>query len=284
MSKSQAPAVGTGAVTTLPGVLNRPAATLTAVQAVQHIRACVAITRTLVELARAQIAEAAWIVRREHPERAAFERFVSEQGIGDAMSPGQAWREAEAWDVMRRQRPLRELAHNHHDEAVRLALEFVDGGGDTGALDEDDRRITEILSQPKRKRTELLREMARAQRAAPEGRHPGDLEQIRTLTEERDAALEEIARIGHASNVVRTTDAPTGHVRELHRELSELLGKVTDITTGYEAFMELAGPPGERSSALESAANAVARLADDLIEQAERILGATSGDTDDETD
>ena len=273
MSKSQAPAAGTG-ITTLPGVLNRPAATLTAVQAVQHIRACVAITRTLVELARAQIAEAAWIVRREHPERVAFERFVTEQGIGDAMSPGQAWREAEAWDVMRRQRPLRELAHNHHDEAVRLALEFVDGGGDTGALDEDDRRITEILSQPKRKRTELLREMVRAQRAAPEGRNPADVEQIRTLTEERDAAVRELA---HKGGVVPMADTPAGRVQSLYGELVDIHTRMADIAVRYEAALEGQPRPGAEPRPLAAAVSNMTGLADRLTEQAERITAASFG-------
>lgn len=173
--------------TRVTAMLDRPVATLTAIQAVQHIRACVAFSRALFSAIEAQIMEAAWVVRRDYPDRADFESFVEGQGLGDAMSPAQAWRHAETWDVIRRQRPLRDLAQDRAGEAMRLVCEYRDAGGDGGALDDDDRRILDALSQPRSKRGALLREMARSQREAHDGRHPDDVARIRELEAERVA-------------------------------------------------------------------------------------------------
>ena len=261
----------------IPGVLDRPVATLSAIQAAQHIRVVVAFTRTIAEIAEAQIMEAAWIVRRDYPERGGFDRFVAEQGLDETMSPDRVWRYAETWDAVRASRPLRELAQRRPGEAISLIAEYRDAGGDTEALDAADLHVQQALSLPKRKRASLFREMARSHLAASAGRNPADVEQIRTLSEERDAALQELER---NRKVVATIDAPAGHVRMLHRELLELLGKMTDCVGSFEAFTEHLSVPGERSRALESAMNAMLGVGDNLAELGERISEAAMGETD----
>ena len=258
----------------MQGVLDRPVATLNAVQAVQHIRACVAFSRAIFSAVEAQIMEAAWIVRRGHPERADFERFVLEQGVDDAMSPHRAWRYAETWDVIRRQRSLRELAHDRPHEAMSLVCEYRDAGGETDALDDDDRHVQYVLSQPKRRRVELLREMARARRASNEGRSPADVEQIRTLTEERDAAVRELA---HKGGVVPMADTPPGRVQSLYGELADIHTRMADIAVRYEAALEGQPRSGAEPRPLAAAVSNMTGLADRLIEQAERITAASFG-------
>ena len=257
----------------IPGVRDRPVATLSAIQAAQHIRVVVAFTRTIAEMAEAQIMEAAWIVRRDYPERGGFDRFVAEQ-LGETMSPDRVWRYAETWDAVRASRPLRELAQRRPGEAVSLIAEYRDAGGDTEALDAADRHVQQALSQPKRTRARLFREMARSHLAASAGRNPADVEQIRTLSEERDAALQELER---NRKVVATADTPAGHVYALHRELLELLGKVTDCVGGFEAFTE---HMPRRSRALDNAMSAMLGLGDNLTELGERISEAAMVETD----
>ena len=260
----------------IPGVLDRPVATLSAIQAAQHIRVVVAFTRTIAEMAEAQIMEAAWIVRRDYPERGGFDRFVAEQ-LGETMSPDRVWRYAETWGAIRASRPLRELAQRRPGEAISLIAEYRDAGGDTEALDAADRHVQQALSKPKRTRARLFREMARSHLAASAGRNPADVEQIRTLSEERDAALQELER---NRKVVATVDAPAGHVRMLHREVLELLGKMTDCVGSFEAFTEHLPVPGERSIALDSAMDAMLGVSDNVAELGERISEAAMGETD----
>ena len=159
--------------------------TLTAVQAAQRIRAWSDVLHTLSAVAEAQVMAAAWAIRREHPDRAAFDAFAARH-LGGAMDPGRAWTLAETWDAARRNRGLRALAARRPDDAAALVREYADASA--GHLDEDDRAVAEILGAAPRKRRAALRELRAAARAAEGNRHPGDLRRIRELEAERDAA------------------------------------------------------------------------------------------------
>lgn len=258
----------------LAGGLGPPVASLSAVQAVQRIVALHGIARAVCATIHGEVLEAAWVIRRAYPERAAFERFVTGCGLAEVMPPSRAWLAAETWEVARRQRALRELVADRPNEAIRFVAEFV-AEAPRDKLETDDPRVAEILALPGRKRTPEIRRLVALERSVGEGRHPADVEQIRTLSAERDAALEEIER---RRTVIDVTDTPVGHVRMLHREAQELADRLTDIGARFEAFMAR-HPPAECSGALELAAHGMARLGGDIAELGERIGAAAFGET-----
>ena len=264
----------------LPGALDRPVSSLTAPQAVQRIHTWHTVLRTLSATAEREIMEAAWIIRREYPERGDFVRFVDEQGLTVSISADRVWIAAETWEVARRQRSLREMTATRPEDAMQFVADIAAAAGDAGlkALDDEDRDVIGLLAQPARKRRAAIRTLIESQRAVADGRHPADVEHIRTLTAERDEALAEAER---TRTVVPMADTSVGHVMMLHREASELLGKLTEVAAGFEAFMEGEPPPGERSTALENAVAGMTRLADDVSELGERISAAAFGETTD---
>ena len=186
----------------LPEMLDRPIASLTAVQAVQRIRVCVNFARSVAEVIEMQIREAAWIVRNSHPERGDFERFVAEQGIGDTMTPARAWRYAGEWELLRARRPLRELAHDRPRTAIGLLTAYSDAR-DEVEMDEIDAEIQGALGESsKRKRDAAFREICARARAAGGGRDPADVERIAEMEAQLAAAEPTGAAAVHPAGLV----------------------------------------------------------------------------------
>ena len=217
-----------------PALLDLPIASLTAVQAVQHIRACVAFARTVAAAAEVQIREAAWIVRRDYPDYEAFAEFVGAHGLGDTMDAARAWRYAEEWDVARRNRSLRELAAESPREAVALMGEYS-AARDGDAVDELDRCVVDVLSKPKRTRMRLLREMARAQRATEAQRHPDDVARIEALEAEQRESGAVVTH--HPATLV-------GEIVAAERQLADIADRLAE----WEAARGNAALPGSHAN------------------------------------
>ena len=257
--------------------LGAPVATLTALQAAHRIIALHDVACAVFTAVHRQVMQAAWVIRHEHPEREGFDRFCAAHGLDNVMPSERVWLAAETWEVMRRQRGVRELAERRPDEAIQFVAEFVSRGAaqKLERLGENHPRVVEICALPAKERTSEIHRLIGIEQAVSEGRHPADVEQIRTLAEERDAALQELER---RREVLSPNDTPAGHVRMLHREASELLGNLSDLAGTFEALLERA--PTVRSKALEGAVHAMTLLGDDIVDLGERIGAAALGETD----
>ena len=266
----------------MPQVPEPPVASLNAIQAAHRIIAWHGVAKAIFTMIHGEIMQAAWIIRREHPEREDFDRFVAAHGLTDVMSPDRAWLAAETWEVARSQRSLLAVVTERPEEAMRFVWEFVSAGAERGLqrLEQDDPRIVGVLALPPRKRNSEIQRLVALGEAASEGRHPADVEQIRTLTEERDAAIEELERNRKPGPL---DDEPAAYAFELHQELQELCTKLTATANEVEVHLDIWGSDWE-SAAMENNVRCIARSADMLIEQAERILGAASDETGEATD
>ena len=133
----------------------------TAIGAAHLIHAWHTTVREVAPVAHAQIMESWWVIRQEHPERPAFDAFLHAQGLDRFSDVDQAWLMADTWDVARRQRSLRDLAADHPSDAVSSVWEFVQAGRkeDLAKLNENNRKVAEILSLPPRKRTAAIHDL-----------------------------------------------------------------------------------------------------------------------------
>lgn len=159
----------------------------TAEAAVGRIRAWRESLESIFALAEAEVMEACYVIRREHPDQRAFAAYVGERLAG-VITPARAWQYADVWEVGRRHRPVRELALQEPRKAVNFVREFIEAMGEqqlSVPLDEADVEIAELLTSPPRKFRARLREMVAA-RQAPRDHHPDDLRRIGELEAERD--------------------------------------------------------------------------------------------------
>ena len=254
----------------LAGGLGPPVASLDAVQAVQRIVALHGIARMVCTTIHGEVLEAAWVIRRAHPEREDFDRFVAAHGLTDVMRPERAWLAAETWEAARRQRALRDLVASRPDEAIQFVAEFVAAGSTTtrlADLDDDDRRVVELVSQPPRRRAREIRRLIELDTAASEGRHPADVERIRTLESERDAAVER----AQASGAVTELGAhPERQVRAAVESLREAESRLAEVAEGLVGAWDAArAGAGLRQRVL--------RMADMAEGSLERIVEAVDG-------
>ena len=110
--------------------------------------------------------EALYMIRQEMPDSATFNAFVTEH---TALKPSEARRMVLAWDVARRSRELRELAHRRPHEVMNLVRGFIDAGANVEelrAFGDSERVVTEILSLPPRKRNARIRQLVGAKGSA----------------------------------------------------------------------------------------------------------------------
>ena len=272
MNDDSAPGAAPSPAVLASGTLGPPVASLDAIGAAHRIVAWHRTAKMLFSMIHAEIMEAAWIIRREYPERSQFLLFARARGLAEVMAPEQIWLAAETWEVQRSQRALRDLVSERPAEAMAFVHAFVAEGGEREieALEDDDRRVAEILGSPPRKRHSAIQHLIASERAADGGRSPADVEQIRTLTEERDEAL------GRLEARNRATPAET--VNDLVVELVDVHALLADIAGRYEAVVgeAMAGA----GAALESAMLDVATTADRIISQGERIAAAAMGGPD----
>ena len=219
----------------------------TALDAVSRIRIWRSVLQSLSGLAEAQIMEACWVVRREHPSRARCVAWLQERA--PELDADRCWSMALAWDAARRHRPLRDLAATRGGEAARLVRSLVDAGAPAETdeeLDDVGREVVDIMSSPASRRTARLREMVEHYRASRDGR---DWRAARDrAVAERDALAAELAD-RRARPAARLADA-AAELEDEERELAALRRRIE-----------------------ESAAAAGGALRDRLILAADRAIG-----------
>lgn len=184
---------------TMPQVLGPPVASLNAVQAAHRIIAWHGVAKAIFTMIHAEIMQAAWIIRREHPEREDFDRFAEAHGLTDVMSPDRAWLAAETWEVARDQRSLLAVVTERPEEAMRFVWEFVSAGAERQLkrLEKDDSRIAGVLALPPRKRNSEIQRLIELEQAVSDGRHPDDVRRIDELEAERAAGPGTAAALEH---------------------------------------------------------------------------------------
>ncbi len=164
-------------------------------------------------------------IRREHPDREDFTRWCAGR-LGGVLSPADAWRRAETWEVARHHRPIRELTLTQPRKAIALVAEFAqaaDGEQIDLPLDADDQQITDILASPPKVRRERLRALAAAGRAARKQRHPDDVARIAEL--ERESAAAETSAAKRKAALVAELAAHERGLAETAGRLGELVAQ-----------------------------------------------------------
>ena len=143
-----------------------------AVQAAQRIRAWHDTMRTLSAIARTQIMESCWAIRRARPDRAAFDAFVVEQVTEEVLTADRAWLLAETWEEARHARPLRALASHRPDDAVAFVNDFVETACTERlkTLHEDEREYVALLALPSKQRRAKLRALREIREPLPDAR------------------------------------------------------------------------------------------------------------------
>ncbi len=134
----------------------------TAVEAAARIRVWRDLLRQVGAVAEAQVMAACWAIRREHPDRGAFDVFIASH-LADVFAPDRAWLMAGTWDVARSSRPLRELTLTAPADAMAFVRDFVAAVPDgVDSLDEIDREVVALEAAPPRARQRKLRELVAA--------------------------------------------------------------------------------------------------------------------------
>ena len=185
-------------------------ATLTALEAVEHIRRWTQALEKVSTLAEVQRMGAAWAIQREYPEREAFAAFAGPRLAGMYTSE-QLWLMAENWGMSRSSPRLRELTRAHPGEALEVTRTLVEAGAQErlARLDQSDRALLEVLDGPPREMSARLRKLL-------DRRHPEDVKRIETLTEERDAARAALADADQVHGL------PTATINEVITDLQRL--------------------------------------------------------------
>ncbi len=234
---------------------------MTALQAMQRIKAWHATIRQLMAVAEAQVMEALWVIRREHPGQARFAEFLASQD--SPVAPDKAWLMAQTWDAARRNRGLRELTRAAPDQALELVREFIEAGNaeQLHDLDEDDAQVAALLSAPPRARRTRLRELIKAGQAAREGRNPDDIARIERLEAEREARQ---AAAG-ADGVTDLDAHPRTRLRKAIAELREAESRIAHLADDLESLL---------TTASANARAQVLATTDVAIGALERISGA----------
>lgn len=231
-----------------------------AVEAIGRIRVWHETLKTLAAVAEAQIMESAWVIRRQYPDKAAFEQLI-ERELDGILPPARAWLMAETWAVSRRQRDVRQLVSDKPHQAMRFVREFVDAGRmeQLELLDENDQMVAELLSATPRKRRARIRELIAAERAAAEGRSPADIARIEELEAAAAAPADmdnhPVARVG-------------AQIEELHRIEGELFAVSEALTNG------LAGHISPRQQ------DQLYAITDRIVGVTESLVAETMGDAD----
>ena len=234
----------------------------TALAAAQRIRAWHELSTQFTAMIEAQVMEALWIIRREIPDDAAFDGFVKAQ---TPLVPEQARLKVATWSVARKSRALRELSLARPSEASRLVGDLVRvfDEENVGELDPADQEIVEIASLSLRQQRRRVRALIEAGQAVSEGRHPEDLERIRTLEAELAAARTVVDLDGH----------PGGQARNLLSDLRAAESDVAEIAARAEALF------GGREGLHHKEREGAVRLADMLSESIDRIARLALGES-----
>lgn len=205
----------------------------------------------------AQVMEALHLIREACPDEDAFSGVVSEL---TPLRPAEALRMAQTWEVVRRQRDLRQLAATRPREAmglVRGLLEAAPGAGTIATWTADDAAVAAVLALPPRARNARIRELVRGQGGTGDApRAPADVERIAELEAQVDA-LRPAPRLVRWREVVE-------RVRDAEADLAEAASDVADLA-------------GARAGVPAATAARLLRLADSAQASLDAVSGALLG-------
>lgn len=239
-------------------VAQPPARDLTAIQAVEQIRAWHEALRSISAVAEVRVLEACWTIRRELPARDDFDRLVGDH-LDGILDPGRAWLMAETWEVSRHSRLLREEATREPDHAIAFVREFVESGHRERLLklDEGDREVISILTDRPSKRRARIRALidhhqARLELEDGEGEPelpppppPAPGPDLPAVLREFDAAVVELLRAGGALGRALEDGVPTrGQVSRLVLLTDQAIGAMENASEAVERAEERLGEGG----------------------------------------
>ena len=208
-----------------------------AVAAAQRIVLVHGQVQHFARLAEAQVMESAWVIRRNIPDRRAFDAFVAAEA--PVLAPDKAWLMADAWEAARRNRGMRELVDADPAAAIDFVRSVVEAGAEErlAALDDDDREFLDLARLPRRRRNEQLRKLLDVARVVDEGRDPVR-EELEQMARERDEAKQALASGGDVESLsshpqARLRDA-AGELQEIEKSLAPLAERIEGLIAATE--------------------------------------------------
>lgn len=243
-----------------------PPAPRAALEAAARIRVVHEQLRRVSHLAEAQLMEAAWTIRGEIPERAAFDAFVAEHA--PVLDPGRAWLMADTWAVARRSRKLKELAYSDAPAALDFVRQFVEAGEREGieAVDELDADAVALLAQPAARRHEGLRKLLSVSRDVEASADPHRARMER-LERERDEAVDALER---GAPVESLSMHPAKRLKAAAADLQAIESQLAPLAEAVEALCR-----GDGAS--EAVRQRLLATGDLALGHVERITAAAMG-------
>ena len=245
-----------------------PLASLTALEAAAELNALHGAMHQLM----ARMMECAWVIRRQLPGDEAFAQFIAARTV---IGPKMAARMVETWEIARQHRGLRELANRDPDEAMSFVAALSDYRRE--GLANADPEVVRLLTMPKSKWLKELKRLKQQDEDIKNGGHPSEL--VKTLTVERDAALDELEAMRKVSDIAET---PRGRLVARMKRLDALKAQVLEETGAAVQDFERGDYAGldegfvnelyEQLAAIELIAGS--RLHDLLDQYAEHVQGA----------
>ena len=170
-----------------------PLASLTALEAAAELNALHGAIHQLM----ARMMECAWVIRRQLPGDEAFAQFIAARTVID---PKTAARMVETWEIARQHRGVRELANRDPDEAMSFVAALSDYRRE--GLANADPEVVRLLTMPRSKWLKELKRLKQQDEDIKNGGHPSEL--VKTLTVERDAALDELEAMRKVTDIAGT--------------------------------------------------------------------------------
>ena len=194
-----------------------PLASLTALEAAAELNALHGAIHQLM----ARMMECAWVIRRQLPGDEAFAQFIAARTVID---PKMAARMVETWEIARQHRGLRELANRDPDEAMSFVAALSDyrREGLANAAPE----VVRLLTMPRSKWLKELKRLKQQDEDIKNGGHPSEL--VKTLTVERDAALDELEAMRKVTDIAGT---PRGRLVARFERLEVLKSELLEEST-----------------------------------------------------
>ena len=236
-------------------------------EAQTHVRRIQAICETMRAVSEAlytQLMESLWRMRRDlGDDRSRFNIVVAAH---TELKPERAWAMAETWEIVRRNRSMREMAFRKPNEALAFVVQLIEAGcaDMLNGMDDND-EVMKVMSLTPRKRTQAIRTLIEKSKAIDQDHHPADQERIASLEAERDAAVE----------LLKVRKVITPHGGEEARRIADDMRKTEKDLADVAHRLALL----PHDSARDAINSEVIALSDLIIQSAERISGTLLDDS-----
>ncbi len=180
----------------------------------------------------ALIMERTWGVRADINDPDLFSLFMAQTS---PFTADQANNMANTWEAARQNRDIRELAKSNPSRA----LEFVHQIFNEGVSDEvlgNPKEVLRLLALPIKKKMKAIGDLLEAKKTGKYGRKPEDVEQIKTLTAEKDALVEALGK----TKVADIDDSLNVQINKMEKELLAIRNKLLEHGPDHMQTMERA--------------------------------------------